>query len=323
MKRKANQTIVTIFIIFVTFAFGISPATAKKSDETKIRNHIERWGEQCKNQVAKNYRASNSEIRVSVGASERQSIDSGDLTFSDLKRYGLSFNWEVNQQNGRADGYCNVNGEGKVVDFEANNEDYRSSSSSGSGDDDKIQAYIEKWGRECKKAAAQNYDASMSDVRVSVGASEQQSIDAGDTTWNDIQRYGLSFNWEVNQRNGRADGYCTVDGRGQLADFVANNEDFRSSNSSGSGDDAKIQARIGSWGTNCKNKVAEQFDVAMSDIQVSVGASEQQSIDAGDTTLSDIQRYGLSFNWEVKSQYKSGSGYCNTDGDGNVVEFRQ
>ena len=197
------------------------------------------------------------------------------------------------------------------------------SNSSGSGDDAKIQAYIERWGRECKSAAAQNYDASMSEVRVSVGATEQQSIDAGDLTWNDIQRYGLSFSWEVNQRNGKADGYCNVDGRGQLVDFVANNEDYRSSNSSGSGDDAKIQARIGSWGTNCKNKVAEQFDVAMSDIQVSVGASEQQSIDAGDTTLSDLQRYGLSFNWQVRSQYKSASGYCNTDGDGNVVEFRQ
>jgi len=201
--------------------------------------------------------------------------------------------------------------------------EYDCNQSSGSGDDAKIQAYIERWGRECKSAAAQNYDASMSDVRVSVGATEQQSIDAGDLTWNDIQRHGLSFSWEVNQRNGKADGYCNVDGRGQLVDFVANNEDFRSSNSSGSGDDAKIQARIGSWGTNCKNKVAEQFDVAMSDIQVSVGASEQQAIDAGDTTLSDIQRYGLSFNWKVKSQYKSGSGYCNTDGDGNVVEFRQ
>jgi hypothetical protein len=211
---------------------------------------------------------------------------------------------------------------GKVENI-TDSPEYDCNQSSGSGDDAKIQAYIERWGRECKSAAAQNYDASMSEVRVSVGATEQQSIDAGDLTWNDIQRYGLSFSWEVNQRNGKADGYCNVDGRGQLVDFVANNEDFRSSNSSGSGDDAKIQARIGSWGTNCKNKVAEQFDVAMSDIQVSVGASEQQSIDAGDTTLSDIQRYGLSFNWEVKSQYKSGSGYCNTDGDGNVVEFRQ
>ena len=61
----------------------------------------------------------------------------------------------------------------------------------------------------------------------------------------------------------------------------------------------------------------------MSDILVSVGASEQQSIDAGDLTLNDIQSYGLSFNWEVRSQYKSANGYCNTDGDGNVVEFRQ
>jgi hypothetical protein len=49
----------------------------------------------------------------------------------------------------------------------------------------------------------------------------------------------------------------------------------------------------------------------------------QQSIDAGEMTLNEIERYGLSFNWEVNSQYKSANGYCNTDGDGNVVEFRQ
>jgi hypothetical protein len=61
----------------------------------------------------------------------------------------------------------------------------------------------------------------------------------------------------------------------------------------------------------------------MSDVRVSVGATEQQSIDAGDITLDDLKRYGLSFNWEVRSQYKSANGYCNTDGDGNVVEFRQ
>ena len=88
-------------------------------------------------------------------------------------------------------------------------------------------------------------------------------------------------------------------------------------------DDAKIQARIESWGKACKNKVAEQFDVPMSEIYVSVGATVQSSIDAGDMTLQDIEKYGLSFNWEVKSSGKMANGYCNTDAQGNVTEFEQ
>lgn len=87
--------------------------------------------------------------------------------------------------------------------------------------------------------------------------------------------------------------------------------------------DAQIHARIESWGKACKNRVAEQFDVAMSEIYVSVGATLQTSIDAGDMTLQDIQQYGLSFNWEVKHNGKTAIGYCNTDGNGNITEFKQ
>jgi len=87
--------------------------------------------------------------------------------------------------------------------------------------------------------------------------------------------------------------------------------------------DAKIHARIETWGKACKNRVAEQFDAPMSDIHVSVGATEQTAIDAGQMTLQDIQKYGLSFNWEVKHSGKKANGYCNTDGQGNVTEFKQ
>jgi hypothetical protein len=87
--------------------------------------------------------------------------------------------------------------------------------------------------------------------------------------------------------------------------------------------DAKIQARIETWGKACKNRVAEQFDAPMSDIQVSVGATLQTSIDAGETTLQDLQEYGLSFNWLVKHGGKEANGYCNTDGQGNITEFKQ
>lgn len=85
-------------------------------------------------------------------------------------------------------------------------------------------------------------------------------------------------------------------------------------------DDAKINARIESWGRNCKNALAVKYPKAsMADISVELGATLKQSIDAGETTLKEIQRGGLSFNWSVKKQ----SGYCNTDGAGNVVELKK
>ena len=83
-------------------------------------------------------------------------------------------------------------------------------------------------------------------------------------------------------------------------------------------DDAKINARISSWAVACKNRVAVTYPKSvMADITVELGATLQQSIDAGTTTLKDIKQGGLSYNWS----YKHHSGYCNTDGAGNVTEF--
>ena len=83
-------------------------------------------------------------------------------------------------------------------------------------------------------------------------------------------------------------------------------------------DDAKIEARIGAWGKACKNEVAVKFPKAvMADISVELGATLRESIDAGQTTLKDINKNGLSFNW----QFKKHNGYCNTDGKGNITEF--
>ena len=83
-------------------------------------------------------------------------------------------------------------------------------------------------------------------------------------------------------------------------------------------DDAKINARIESWGRACKNAVAAKYPkAAMSDIRVELGATLKQSIDAGQTTLKDIKKQGLSYNWT----FKASNGYCNTDGNGNVTEL--
>jgi hypothetical protein len=83
-------------------------------------------------------------------------------------------------------------------------------------------------------------------------------------------------------------------------------------------DDAKINARIEAWGRSCKNAVAAKYPKAtMADIRVELGATLKQSIDAGETTLKDIKKDGLSYNWS----FKKTSGYCNTDGNGNVTEL--
>ena len=105
--------------------------------------------------------------------------------------------------------------------------------------------------------------------------------------------------------------------------FANNDVKIQTLVASSANDDAKIQALVASGGRNCKNKVAEQFDVPMSDIHVELGATLKQSIDAGEITLADILKSGLTFNWDVKKDKKELNGYCNTDAKGNVTEFKQ
>ncbi|MDJ0578179.1 MAG: hypothetical protein QNJ65_23870 [Xenococcaceae cyanobacterium MO_234.B1] len=84
----------------------------------------------------------------------------------------------------------------------------------------------------------------------------------------------------------------------------------------------RINNALGSWGKNCQNKVLSLFssNLSMADIQVEVGATFQQSIDAGYITYNDLRRDGASFNWSVPQ--KNIRGYCNTDGQGYVTEFK-
>ena len=59
----------------------------------------------------------------------------------------------------------------------------------------------------------------------------------------------------------------------------------------------------------------------MSDVLVSVGGCEQTSIDAGAITLDDLHQYGLSFNCEANGWSGKANGYCNSDGEGNIVDL--
>jgi hypothetical protein len=82
-----------------------------------------------------------------------------------------------------------------------------------------------------------------------------------------------------------------------------------------------IDSLIGELGLGCKNRVLEQFDVPNSDINVRLGATLQQDIDAGKMTAEDLKQYGASFDWSVNG--KNASGYCNVGGNGEVSEFKQ
>ena len=85
--------------------------------------------------------------------------------------------------------------------------------------------------------------------------------------------------------------------------------------------DSKTDAVIGKLGLACKNRVLEQFDVPNSDINVRLGSTLQQDIDSGAMTAKDLNKKGASFDWSVSG--KNASGYCNVNGKGKVVEFKQ
>jgi hypothetical protein len=85
----------------------------------------------------------------------------------------------------------------------------------------------------------------------------------------------------------------------------------------------KIEARVGAWGRNCKTAIAAKFKApSMADVEVSLASTLRASIDAGEISLADIKRSGLSYNFRVHHVAgKDPSGYCNTDGEGNVDEL--
>jgi hypothetical protein len=78
---------------------------------------------------------------------------------------------------------------------------------------------------------------------------------------------------------------------------------------------------IAQWGKACKMRVVNQFDVPMSDALVNIGATEQQSLDQGNTSVADIKKYGMSYNWEIRGKKINGS--CNVNGKGKITEFKQ
>ncbi len=89
---------------------------------------------------------------------------------------------------------------------------------------------------------------------------------------------------------------------------------------------AEINTRIESWGRNCKNAIIEKYGNAkmtMADVDVSLGATLKQSIDAGQITLADINRSGLSYNFTARhAKGKDPTGSCDTNGQGMVTNLQ-
>ena len=82
---------------------------------------------------------------------------------------------------------------------------------------DKMSAITGRLGNACKLKVVEQFDVSMADARVSVGATLQESIDSGSITVKDVKASGLSFDWTVNGK--QAKGYCNVDYDGTVKEF--------------------------------------------------------------------------------------------------------
>lgn len=71
-------------------------------------------------------------------------------------------------------------------------------------------------------------------------------------------------------------------------------------------------------GQDLPNEVAVRFAKSVTAvISVEVGATLRKAIDAGQVILKDINKSGLSFNWQNKKH----NDYCDTEGKGNIANF--
>ena len=95
---------------------------------------------------------------------------------------------------------------------------------------------------------------------------------------------------------------------------------------SNAGDRDQINARIESDGRNCKSAILSKYGLgskmSMADVEVTLGATLRQSIDAGKTSLADINRSGLDYNFTAHhAKGKDPVGTCATNGQGNVIKI--
>ena len=86
-------------------------------------------------------------------------------------------------------------------------------------DQAKIDATLGRLGNSCKNTVAEKFPGvSMADIRVSVAATFQQSLDDGSMGLKDLRQYGASYNWAVPSK--KADGSCEVNAKGKVTQFT-------------------------------------------------------------------------------------------------------
>ncbi len=142
------------------------------------------------------------------------------------------------------------------------------------------------------------------------------------------------FTWNDGQRTRRLTVKTEAGGGGGNSSAYPSSSPYSSSSPSGGGvqmpapanETARINARIEAWGRNCKNAIMEKYGssrMSMADIDVSLGATLKQSIDAGQITLADINNRGLSYNFTARhAKGKDPIGSCDTNGQGLVTNLK-
>ena len=53
------------------------------------------WGKTCKMRVVEQFDMPMADALVNLGATEQQRINEGNISLADIKKHGLSFNWEI------------------------------------------------------------------------------------------------------------------------------------------------------------------------------------------------------------------------------------
>lgn len=96
-------------------AMSASVALMPSAQAQTVSGLTSKWGKACKMRVVDQFDVPMSDALVNLGATLQQSIDDGSISLADIKRDGLSFNWEIRGK--QINGYCNVNGKGKITEF--------------------------------------------------------------------------------------------------------------------------------------------------------------------------------------------------------------
>lgn len=86
-------------------------------------------------------------------------------------------------------------------------------------DQAKIDATLSRLGTSCKNKVAEQFPGvSVADIRVSVAASLQESLDSGAMGLKDLRQYGASYNWAVPSK--KTEGSCEVNAKGKVTQFT-------------------------------------------------------------------------------------------------------